>query len=204
MLEKIETVVVDKDLSELAAIKISIPQANIRLCFFHILGAYTKHLTKLTLNDEQKEQAITLFRQLCYATSLEEYNEIESRMFEICPSSLVAYFRSNWQNIKEMWAGYTLGNITSYGNTTNNRLESKNSKLKLVMNRTDGVIASLNKLVKFMGSDLLQRNYLKFREIYTSSKKRQDSEIVTLAKSILTDFAVSIIKKNENFQTFKV
>ena len=44
--------------------------------------------------------------------------------------SFKSYLDKNWVPIKDMWVGYSTNTKTNLGNTTNNRIESFNQKVK--------------------------------------------------------------------------
>lgn len=193
----INTVMLDKDMSEINAVKNQFPNAKIRLCMFHVQTAFLRKIKSLSISKIESDKSIEFFRMLCFANSLEEFNEIETRFLKNCSKNVETYYCKNWQNIKDQWAGFALKDTIIYGNTTNNRLESKNGKLKLLIKPTDGLIESVKAFITFVKKDISEMTIKKTREQFTVTTESNGSLLIRLCESVLTSFATKIVKKSE-------
>lgn len=70
---------------------------------------------------------------MCYSKSEEEYNTLYCHLTSQAPHQIIDYFNKNWHNIREQWVIGMTYNTGNFFNTTNNRLESFNGKLKSVI-----------------------------------------------------------------------
>ena len=93
----------------------------------------------------QRNMSLELLQQLAYSTSVEKYQEIYSRFCDSVPSTVLEYFNSNWHPIRELWTMGMKYNSGNFLNTTNNRLESLNAKLKSVVSRYSSLEAFMEK-----------------------------------------------------------
>lgn len=76
-----------------------------------------------------------LVQKLAYSTSQEQYAELHGQLKDSCPVKVVKYFNENWDKIKDEWVLGFKSASGNFLNTTNNRLESINGKLKQVISR---------------------------------------------------------------------
>ena len=68
-----------------------------------------------------------------------EYQEISERFVQLFPGDVSDYFNTNWNQIHQSWACYALNQVICYGETTNNKLESKNGFIKALINSSDNL-----------------------------------------------------------------
>lgn len=138
-------IMTDKDLTERSVIKDVFPDAFLRICLFHVLRSFNREVTcqKMGITPSQRDTVKELFQKLCYCSTLENYEETVEQLKTVAEKSVWDYFQANWNSIKNEWSSIASCNIASYLNTTNNRLESFNSKLKSVCT----YFSSLNKFV---------------------------------------------------------
>lgn len=125
---KIKTVVIDKDYSELKAIKNVLPVANIQLCNFHVSRALKKKATALKENEAVK----SLLQSIRYAVTEEEFQELVSQLNKEASEKFKEYFDSNWLSCPMAWAYRDKKKSINLGNNTNNRLECHIAKIKVV------------------------------------------------------------------------
>lgn len=78
---------------------------------------------------------LDIVQQMAYAPSEDKYDELYTQFRNSAPAAVCDYFDENWHPIRHQWTlgmKYTSGNFL---NSTNNRLESLNAKLKSVIPR---------------------------------------------------------------------
>ena len=195
---EIELVVADKDMSQMTSLTKAFPNALIHLCLFHIEQAFLRKIQSMKIEKDDAELAKKMFRQMAFSTTNEEYQEIASRFVATFPGEVASYFEDNWGCMPDNWAGYSFKNLICYGETTNNKLESKNSALKNLINSTDNLDACLTKLIKFIKDDHANSKYnLRYIKMTSSKSSENDSELMLLLKLNSTPKAVSIVKKSE-------
>ncbi|XP_066923591.1 zinc finger SWIM domain-containing protein 3-like [Clytia hemisphaerica] len=131
--KKIRVVMADKDVNERNRIA-EILGVPILICLFHALKAFKRELSTLSLTKTVKEDAKTLFEKMCYAWSQEEFEKFEKQFEALESPDLVAYYKTNWKPISKEWVRCFKAESGDFLNSTNNRLESFNSKLKTVVN----------------------------------------------------------------------
>ena len=96
-----------------------------------------------------------------------------------------------------MWCGYGLKNIITYNNLTNNRLESKNQKIKLFCGVNSPIETFVENLIKFMKQDISDSIFEKTRQKNTSIRNiENEPEILSLVRQYCSANAYKICLKN--------
>ena len=74
-------------------------------------------------------------QQLVFAHSEKKYDQIFSKMMSDpdLDDEFYTYFMINWVPIKHMWCQYYRNARLNLGDSTNNRLESLNQKIKILL-----------------------------------------------------------------------
>lgn len=127
--------ITDKDLKERSVIKSLFPQANLIICLFHTLRTFNREITcdKMGITPDERDFSKKKIEEMCYSKSEEEYNTLYCHLTSQAPHQIIDYFNKNWHNIREQWVIGMTYNTGNFFNTTNNRLESFNGKLKSVI-----------------------------------------------------------------------
>ena len=192
----VKTIIVDKDLSEINAIKKIFKQANVFLCLFHVIKAFIAKVTKTSHHNSVKQKAINIFQEMLYCCSEDIYKKIAAKFQAEKPSDLVCYFNKNWNKCSEIWSGYALKDIIINNETTNNKVESKNGALKQLINATDSIVVCIEKLARFMKDDLQIMEYRKIYKDLTVDKNSQEHHLLKKIKLTHNTQAIKITKKN--------
>uniref|UniRef100_A0A7M5UYK0 ZSWIM1/3 RNaseH-like domain-containing protein n=1 Tax=Clytia hemisphaerica TaxID=252671 RepID=A0A7M5UYK0_9CNID len=128
----LRVVMADKDINERNRIT-EILNVPTLICLFHALKTFKRELSNLSLNSVTKENAKIIFQNLCYAQSKEAFDDFQAEFMAIeCPK-LRQYYVKNWKPISNEWVKCFKAEYGNFLNSTNNRLESINSKLKSVI-----------------------------------------------------------------------
>ena len=103
---------------------------------FHKLRSLKREISnkKFNLNKSQTIALKELFQRMCYAKSSDEYDNLFKMFWQVAPESIKDYFPTHWQSLKSEWVVDDKCYTGNFVNTTNNRLESINSKLKSDIN----------------------------------------------------------------------
>ena len=76
---------------------------------------------------------------MAYASSEEQYESICKEFNDVAPRQVYDYFKNNWAEIKNEWVLHYKAQSGSFLNSTNNRLECLNGKLKQVICRNSSL-----------------------------------------------------------------
>ena len=132
-----KVVISDKDFNERAVFKKEFPDAALHLCLFHTLRSFKREITteKMGIRAGEREHALEIMTKLVYSQSDSDYMENYQQLLQSGLRSVISYFNDNWHDIRYEWVqGYKGANFT-LGETTNNRVESINGKIKSVCSR---------------------------------------------------------------------
>lgn len=132
--EKIKTIMADKDISEREIFKHSFPTAKVLICIFHTEHTFNREITteKLGITKGQRDTAKSIIQQMLYSNNDEEYFSLYNRLKKETPKAVINYFDKNWNTIRDEWTLTSNFMNMSFMNTTNNRLESLNGKIKSI------------------------------------------------------------------------
>lgn len=143
-----------KDIGERDVVKSLLPSASVLICLFHALRTFRREVSceKLGITSGQRSLALEIFQKMAYATSEKEYEMLCKELHDSAPKTVYDYFMANWAHIKDEWVLHYKANCGSFLNSTNNRLENINGKLKQVIKRN----SSLEEFIEnFLSSSLL-------------------------------------------------
>ncbi|KAK3105874.1 hypothetical protein FSP39_007585 [Pinctada imbricata] len=103
--DEINCIMADKDMTERQTLKTEIPNASLRICFFHVLRSFKREVTceKLKISLDQRFQALEILQKLAYARSPEAYDQLYEELRESNMPSVLQYFNTNWHCIKVEW-----------------------------------------------------------------------------------------------------
>ena len=134
---QIRIVMADKDIGEHQVIKIALPTASVLICLFHTLRTFRREVSceKLGITSGQRQFLLELFQKMAYTSSEKEYESLYAELQKSAPREVRQYFDDNWHCIKSEWVLHFKAVSGSFLNSTNNRLESLNAKLKQVISR---------------------------------------------------------------------
>ncbi|XP_043269802.1 uncharacterized protein [Venturia canescens] len=139
-------IMADKDLLERRIIKEEFPSANVLICIFHAQRTFNREVSceKLPITPEQRDTAKDLFRKMLYSSTETEYMRYYEESKKL-PSAILNYFNKNWHDIRNEWTLSINFMQSTFLNTTNNRIESLNAKIK-------SVVKLYSTLEEFIGS----------------------------------------------------
>ncbi len=128
-----EVVVTDKDFNERTVFRKEFPKSSLLLCLFHTLRSFRREITceKLQIRPGQRDHALELITQLVYSKSEVKYDQVYKLLLQTGMQSLISYYNTNWHPIRHQWVECYKGVNFTLGESTNNRLESKNKECVL-------------------------------------------------------------------------
>ncbi|XP_034248609.1 uncharacterized protein LOC117649731 [Thrips palmi] len=161
--QKMKVVVVDKDYSEIGALREVFPHCSIQLCDFHVSKTFKKKTSEL----HEPPVVLEILTKLRYCTNNEKFEELVTEFKAVASDAMIKYFDENWLTISEGWS--SRDRHDSLGNTTSNRVENHNGVIKLVLDQDNALweaIKGLTDLFRNKQEDVM------FRDT-TESIKRQ-------------------------------
>ncbi|KAK3911695.1 Protein FAR1-RELATED SEQUENCE 5, partial [Frankliniella fusca] len=155
--DKIKTVIIDKDPSEIVAILNIFPDAKIQLCLFHVSKIFKEKSKK------ESEEVKSIIEKMKYADPVTFDGLLKNLEAEASPG-FYKYFYDKWAICPHAWSFKDKQQSINLGNSTTNRVECHNSKIK--MNKEDDVFfrdtsASLKKAYLTTSDDPLSAEILK-------------------------------------------
>lgn len=135
--KSIRVLMADKDIGERDVLKQSLPNASVLICLFHTLRSFRREITceKMGITGGQRTLCLDLVQKMAYASSEAQYDLLHDQFQQDAPKEVVHYFDDNWHPIRSEWVMGLKSSCGNFLNSTNNRLESINGKLKQVISR---------------------------------------------------------------------
>lgn len=192
------TVMLDKDQNEIDAIRNALPAASVLLCHFHVLKYFKKKVSELLLPVDEKNELFAQLKALVYAKDAEAFDSMMTKLAEM-NEELHQYISKNWQNCKQMWVAYLRQGTITFGNDTNNRIESENSKLKHLMCASSSMSECIRQLCFHNAILDDERQYQQFLSKYTTVQYGNKDEDLSPLYSQFTEHAVKKMLKNHVF-----
>ena len=131
-------VMADKDMTEREVLAEKMPNAVLMICLFHTLRTFRREITteKMGISAAQRITVLEIICKLVYAQNDEEYQKFYQLLKQTKLKEVIHYFDDNWHGIKEQWVEGLKRESCHYLNSTNNRLESINQKIKSAVTRS--------------------------------------------------------------------
>ena len=171
----VRVIIIDKDFTELQALQQEFPQASVLFCQFHVIKCFFKQIVELDVPKENRDEARELIRRLVHAKSEDEYASIKQELFDATNDAFQKYFVKNWDSCKEMWATYLRDEHLHFANTTNNRLECHNQKIKDVTARSMSISEMFDNMLLFCRTNAAEYCHKSFVEEFSSCRSASDS-----------------------------
>lgn len=135
--EMTRVVMTDKDFIERNVFRKEFPKSSLVICLFHTLRSMKREITceKLHIRIGEREHALELLQKLAYSKSHAQYTEHYQLLTQSGLQSVISYYNNNWHPIRHQWVECYKGLNFTLGESTNNRLESINAKIKSVCSR---------------------------------------------------------------------
>lgn len=133
----VKVVMSDKDFNERAVFKREFPQATLQICLFHTLRSFRREVTteKMSIRPGERDHVLEVLLKLAYSKTEAEYDENYQDLMQCGLKTVIAYYNSNWHDIRREWVQCFKDGCFTLGERTNNRLENINGKIKSVCTR---------------------------------------------------------------------
>nr|XP_047141366.1 zinc finger SWIM domain-containing protein 1-like [Hydra vulgaris] len=188
----------DKDLNERDVLRGAFPGVSLLLCLFHTLRTFSREITtaKLGITSGERISSLEFIQKLAYATSEKNYDELYRLFVSSAPSTVIDYYNNNWHNIHDEWVFGLKFVSRNLMNSTNNRLENFNGKLKEVIDCNSSLENFLDKFYVVLTS---MRNERDHRTIFQMQKVSVDvfdpNSAEAAYKKVLTLYAARHVLK---------
>ena len=151
----------DKDFNERAMIKELFPTATVLIWSFHSLRSCKRKISDKALGLAEGAQVVLkeLLHSMCYAKSEDEYTKHYENFMNAAPLHVQKYFDKNWHNIRQEWVLSFVFSCSNFLNTTNNRVESFNGKLKSIIQSYSSLEEFLHGLFTTLYATRNERNH---------------------------------------------
>lgn len=195
---KISIVMADKDIGERDVVKAALPSALVLICLFHTLRTCRREVSceKLGITSGQRTFALEFIQKMAYSSNEEKYLQLYSEFKQSAPNQVVKYFNDNWHDIRNEWVLYYKAVSGSFLNSTNNRLENINGKLKHVISRHSSLEEFVNNFFIILSALRTERDH---KSAITVQKVRvnrfEDQSPEKLYCRLLTTYASSYVLK---------
>lgn len=148
----------DKCTSERHVISNQLPQASKLICLFHALQIFQREITasKLNITNVEVTKSLQYINKLANAESEENYNNLLTEMKKDVPKPVLNYFFKNWHDLRNEWVRGLTAKSGNFFNSTNNRLESLNAKLKSIISTYSTLNEFIEKIFMFLNIKRMQ------------------------------------------------
>ena len=171
----VRVIVIDKDFTKLPALEQEFPQASVLFCQFHVIKYLFKQIVDLDVAKENRDQARESIRRLVNADSEESYTTLKQELYDNINHAFQGYFIKNWDVCREKWVKFLHDYHLHFANTTNNRLECHNHKLKDVASRAMLISDMFEKMLLFCRTNTTEYSHKLFVEQFSTCNMANDS-----------------------------
>lgn len=98
-----------------------------------------KKVVECDVEKNERDHVRDFLRELVYSKSQDEYDDTKREVYSETNEQFRKYFESSWDGCQHMWVTFKRDFNVHLGNTTNNRLESHNQKLKDLTHRSSSL-----------------------------------------------------------------
>lgn len=187
-------IVVDKDFTEWKVLKEEFPEATILFCQWHVMKAMFKKMVECDVDKSERDKVRDLIHQLVYSKNADDYEDIKQEIYSKTNAQFQQYFEANWDGCQEMWVTYKRDHHVHLGNTTNNRLESHNQKLKDLTYRSSNMTEMFQNVLRFSEISASEYSHAVFQEEFTTCTFADKGlEGAQTIRSVCTQYAADTI-----------
>ena len=194
-LTKINVVMIDKDLTEIAILREKLPAAHLQICSFHVMKYFKSKVSKIdrTTSSERRD-LLQLLRSILYSDSEDSYNEKHERLQREF-SFFSEYYDNNWHNCRNMWVRCYQKKIMNFGNFMNNKIESHNEKLKQYLSAKMHLPEAVGNLIRAVKDSYARLTFNNFQKTFkTRIDTTSNEDVRNKYASICVQFAFEIIR----------
>ena len=138
---KVTCVMADKDLTERAVIASELGNAHLLICLFHTMRSFKREISceKLGITSGERNLSLEIIQKIAYSISEEAYALHYKELLNTNIKQVISYYNANWHCIRDQWVEGLKNKFFNLMNSTNNRLESLNQKIKSVVSKNSSL-----------------------------------------------------------------
>ena len=144
-------------------------------CQFHVIKYLFKQIVDLDVAKENHDQARESIRRLVNADSEESYTTLKQELYDNTNHAFQGYLIKNWDVCREKWVKFLCDDHLHFANTTNNRLECHNHKLKDVVTWSMLISDMFEKVLLFCRTNATEYSRKLFVEQFSTCSMANDS-----------------------------
>ncbi|KAG0445030.1 hypothetical protein HPB47_002803 [Ixodes persulcatus] len=150
--DSIKITMADKDLKERQIVTELLLQSSLHICAFHTLQTFHREISiqKLGITRPARDMALDILQRMVYAKDEDQYQRLYETLKSSSSKAVLDYLESNWHSIHHEWIMGSKWSCGNYLNSTNNRAESINAKLKSIVERYSSLEDFLTKFFCFV------------------------------------------------------
>lgn len=197
--EKTKVVLSDKDFTERNVFEKEFPAASLIICLFHTMRSFKREISceKMGLRSGERDYALELMEKIVYSKSPEEYEQNYQLLEESGLDRVIEYYNKNWLPIKEQWVQCYKGANFTLGESTNNRLESINAKIKSVCTRYATLPTFFNQFLALLCCLRNERDHITLLSLVRKTIIPENSPLKSYAE-IVTPYAFKHIEQQSS------
>lgn len=139
---------------------------------------------------------------MIFSKSRDEYNKYYSDLQNLQLTSIINYFDVNWNTCVTKWTLFGRNMNNYLLNTTSNRVESLNQKIKLVVTKYSSIIRFFKDLSLTINVRSSEGDIVMIKNKMKKSRTQKNNVVLMEYKKILTNFA--FIKVSEEYFKFTI
>lgn len=194
--DRLCSIVTDKDEKLRKCLRKSFPKSSLMLCKFHVMQNFQRTITtnKMKITKKIRHEILKVIQAMIYCENLSEFTNHINKIYSFNIVRLTEYFKNNWECNYSEWVLGLSDAINYYGNGTNNRIESINSKIKMVVTKFSTLEQFVDKFFKLLKSLRIEREVKTISQLYYVSNTLLDST-ATLYSDHLTKYAFELVQE---------
>jgi hypothetical protein len=198
-LQRVKSIVIDKDYTEWAVLRERFPGARVLLCQFHAIKWFGTVLYKKKYNIKPRLRAkvYDILYDMVYARAVEGFEVLQARLQDLHKASpkFLAYMEERWYRCRPMWSDCERGSVFTALNTTTNRIESAWNQIKKVLGKKLRIDLCLEAIFAYQTA-VLMREYNEINDYASLIVLRSDAhEFVRPALCEMGEFAAQAVEK---------
>lgn len=166
------------------------------ICKFHVLQIFNREITisKYNITKTIKNDILRTLQNMIYFKNLKEFDDYCKELYNYKIPELKKYFDDNWKNIYNKWNINLSSSVHFYNNTTNNRLESLNAKIKTTVQKFSTLNNFVDRLFNLFRSQRIERKSKIISECLKLNSSNTENNTEQIICNYLVPFAYEKIK----------
>ncbi|KAL1433946.1 hypothetical protein MTO96_012085 [Rhipicephalus appendiculatus] len=196
----------DKGLLERDLLKESFPQSKVLICVLHTLKTFRREIAcnKMHISAEERDQALALLQKMVLSRSSEKFEELHQEFDDNVWKGIRSHYDKNLRPIKDEWFTGPKFMSENFNNTTNNRIESLNAKLKSVIKKNSSLEQLVCSLFTVLNALSDERDHRALTSVSKRPCKAPSSPEEALYQESLTPYAFKLLREQMNLSAKRV